>query len=272
MKIILNSQKLKKELKEIKNLGFTPTMGSIHKGHEHLIKTSKKQCKKTLVSIFINPKQFNNLDDLKNYPKSIDKDLNILKKLNVDYVFIPKTSDIYKFKRKEKIKIRKKDLILCAKHRKGHFEGVLDVMDRLTKLILPKKIFMGEKDFQQYFLVKKLVEKKYSCKIVKCKTIRNNKNIALSSRNLLLNKESLNIASNVIKELKIIKKNIIKQKNIRKYLKKKTKFLIEKNYNKIRIDYLELRNEKNLKISNSLNKSKLFIAYYINKVRLIDNL
>ena len=97
MKIILNSKELKKELKNNPNLGFIPTMGSIHKGHEKLILQSKKRCKKTLISIFVNPTQFNNKKDFKNYPKNIKKDLLLLKKLNIDYVFIPTVKDIYSF-------------------------------------------------------------------------------------------------------------------------------------------------------------------------------
>lgn len=108
MKILLNSNELKKELKKDHSLGFVPTMGSIHKGHEYLISQSKKECKKTIVSIFVNPTQFNNPKDFKKYPINIDIDLNILKRLKVDFVFIPKTNDIYKFKRKKKILLKKK--------------------------------------------------------------------------------------------------------------------------------------------------------------------
>ena len=270
MKIILNSSILKKELKEIQNLGFVPTMGSIHKGHEYLIKRSKNDCKKTIVSIYVNPTQFNNSNDLKNYPKNTIKDLKILKKLKVDIVFMPKTQDIYRHKRIRKIALNKKDQILCAKHRKGHFEGVIDIMDRLTKLIMPNKIFMGEKDYQQYLLLKRFIEKKYPSKIINCKTIRNNKSIPLSSRNLLLKSNSLNIAENIVKELRKIKKNIYKQKNLKNFLKEQSKNLIKNN--KIKLEYLELRNLKNLKISNTVNNSRLFIAYYIQKIRLIDNL
>ncbi len=270
MKIISKCSKLKKELTRIENLGFVPTMGSLHKGHEYLIKRSKKKCKKTIVSIFINPTQFNNPSDFRSYPKNINQDLKILKKMKVDFVFIPKTKDIYTFKRKKKIKINKNDLILCAKKRKGHFEGVIDIMDRLTNLINPKIIFMGEKDFQQYFLVKKFIESKYSSKIAKCKTIRDNKYIALSSRNLLLGKKSLNTVASIIKELKNFKKKIKKQNVSKSFLQIKKKYLIKK-YN-IKIDYLELRNENNLKISRVVNKSRLFFAFFINKIRLIDNL
>ena len=269
MKILLNSTDLKKELKKQHGLGFVPTMGSIHKGHEYLISRSKKESIKTLVSIFVNPKQFNNKYDLKKYPRNFRNDIHKLKRLKIDYVFIPNSKDIYRHKRKEKIILRKKDLILCAKFRKGHFEGVLDVMDRFTKLINPEKIYMGEKDFQQFYLVKKFLQKRYNTKVIKCKTIRNN-NVALSSRNLLLSKNSLKKASQIIIELKKIKKDLYKRKNLNKILRQKIKYLKEKF--SIKIEYLEIRNENNFKKSLSIKKSRLFIAYYINKIRLIDNL
>tara|TARA_Y100000389_G_scaffold1089_1_gene1111 strand:+ start:5077 stop:5889 length:813 start_codon:yes stop_codon:yes gene_type:complete len=270
MKILLNSSDLKKELKNNHNLGFVPTMGSIHKGHEFLIQKSKKECKKTIISIFINPTQFDNKKDLKNYPKNVKKDLSILKKLKVDFVFIPKVDDIYAIKRKKKIKLNKKNLVLCAKYRKGHFEGVMDVMDRLTKLICPSKIFMGEKDFQQYLLVKKFLEYKYKTKIIMCSTIRSTNKLALSSRNLLLNKENFLKAGRIIRELIKFKKEILRTNKINKNLIYKKKDLTKKY--KIKIEYLELRNVKNLKKSNILKNSKIFISFYLNKVRLIDNL
>ena len=158
MKILLNKIDLNEALFGMSNLGFVPTMGSLHQGHISLIKNSKKQCKKTIVSIFVNPTQFNNKKDYTKYPKNRKKDLSILKKLKVDFVFLPNINDIYNFKRK--IKIPKKDKLLCAKYRKGHFEGVIDVMDRFTKMIKPKKIFMGEKDFQQLYLVRNYLKKK----------------------------------------------------------------------------------------------------------------
>ena len=271
MKVLLNNTSLFESLRPFNDLGFVPTMGGIHNGHLSLINKSNKLCKKTIVSIFINPKQFNNKKDLKSYPSNIKKDLKILKNSKkVDFVYLPQFNDIYKDKKKSKIKLLKKDKILCAKFRKGHFEGVLDVMNRLTKIVNPKKIFMGEKDFQQLYLVKKLLERKYKTKIIPCKTIRDKSNVALSSRNFLLNKLNLKTAANVYKNLTNIKKNIHKSKNISKFLRLKKKELI--NNHKIRIDYLELRNIKNLKISNTKNNSRLFIAYYLNNVRLIDNL
>ena len=271
MKILLNNKSLFESLRPFNDLGFVPTMGGIHKGHLSLINKSNKLCKKTIVSIFVNPKQFNNKKDLKSYPRNIKKDLKILKKSKkVDFVYLPKFKDIYKDKKKSKITLQKKDKILCAKFRKGHFEGVLDVMDKLTKIINPQKIFMGEKDFQQLYLVKKLLEKKYKTKVIPCKTIRDKNNVALSSRNFLLNKSNLNVAKNIYKKLVRIKKNINKKNNISDFLNSQKNKL--KNIYQIEIDYLELRNINNLKISNTNKNSRLFIAYYLNNVRLIDNL
>ena len=212
MKILLNNNDLNEALYGVSNLGFVPTMGSLHKGHISLINKSNQQCSKTLVSIFVNPTQFNNKEDYNNYPRNNKKDLSILRKLKVNFVYLPKIQDIYSLKRKLKIKLNKEDKILCAKYRKGHFEGVIDVMDRLVKMIKPKKIFMGEKDYQQFHLVKKYIEKKYRSKIIICKTIRNLKKLALSSRNILLNNNEINRAEKLAQNLIILKKKLFKKK------------------------------------------------------------
>jgi pantoate--beta-alanine ligase len=270
MKILSDNQSLHRKIRPFDDIGFIPTMGGIHEGHISLINRSKKLCKKTIVSIFVNPKQFNNKKDFITYPTNIKKDLSILKRIKgIDFVYIPTNKDIYETKRKSKITISKKDKILCAKFRKGHFEGVLDVMDRLTNLIKPKKIFMGKKDFQQFFLVKNFIEKKYKTKVIGCKTIRNKNKLALSSRNFLFNKNDLNIAGKISKAFFLLKKKIKINKNINKYLSK-TKINMQKTFN-IKIDYLEHRNEKNFKISNKFKGSKIFVSYYLKGIRLIDN-
>ncbi len=269
MKILVNNIDLNEALKNESNLGFVPTMGSLHKGHISLIKSSQKKCKKTIISIFVNPTQFNKKNDYAKYPRNQKKDLMILKKLKVNFVYIPQKKHIYNFKRTRKIRLSNKDKILCAKFRKNHFEGVLDVMDRLTNQIRPKNIFMGQKDFQQLYLVKKFIEKKYNTKIITCKTIRNINNLALSSRNLLLKKKEIDVASMIISNIILFKKKLKNQKNLNTFLKDK-KRLIEKKYN-IKVEYLELRNKIDLRISNKIRNSKLFIAYYLRKIRLIDN-
>ncbi len=269
MKILLKNKDINEALKKVSNLGFVPTMGCLHRGHEYLIKQSKRKCNQTLVSIFINPTQFNNKKDYLSYPKNLNKDLNILKKLKVNFVYIPNKKEIYSLKRKKAIILKNENKVLCAKFRKGHFEGVIDVMDRLTNIIKPNKIFMGEKDYQQLLLVKKFIEKKYETKIISCKTVRDKNKLALSSRNQLLNKKDLIKAGKIAKDLFHFKIFLKNKKKIKNLLQQKME-LFKKNFD-IKIDYLEIRKKNNLKSSSTIKNSKIFIAYFINKVRLIDN-
>ena len=143
-------------------------------------------------------------------------------------------------------------------------------MDRLTNQIKPKNIFMGQKDLQQLILVKKFIEKKYNVKIISCKTVRDQNGVALSSRNVLLKKKEFHVASSVINKTISLKKKFRNQKNINSFLENK-KRSIEKKYN-IKIEYLELRNKINLKKTDKIKNSKLFIAYNLGKIRLIDNI
>ena len=268
MKILLNNNDLNEALENVSNLGFVPTMGSLHNGHISLIKQSKKKCNKTIVSIFVNPKQFNNKNDFKKYPRNTKKDLSILKRLKVNYVYLPSVKEIYKIKRFSNVIISKNDKILCAKFRKGHFEGVIDVMGRLIENIKPQKIFMGEKDFQQLYLLKKYL-RKHSLKIIGCRTIRERNKLAFSSRNSLLQKREKNLAAKLITNIMKLKRRLNMQSNIKKALNKTVNEI--NRLKNVKIEYLELRNIKNLKISNKLKNSKIFVSLYINNVRLIDN-
>jgi len=270
MKLIKQITDLNKAINGEKGLGFVPTMGSLHKGHEALIKTSKKKCKKTLVTIFVNPAQFNSKKDFKIYPRSLNRDLKILKRLTVDYVYLPKVDQIFDRKQLHKISLNKSQKILCAKFRKGHFEGVLDVLNRFVKLISPKSIFMGEKDYQQFFLIKNFIEKNSKSKVYACKTIRDSNKIALSSRNSLLNKTNLNTLGLITNKLINLKKKIYKDRQKSKKIIDIFKKNLTKKF-KIKIEYMECRNIINLS-TNIRNKSfKLFVAYYLDNVRLIDN-
>src|SRR5210317_315330 len=246
MKILYNIKELNKALKGISDLNFVPTMGGLHKGHVSLIKKSLSQAGATIVSIFINPK-----------------------KLKINFLYLPKYKDIYYSQKNQDIKLNKNEKILCAKFRKGHFEGVLDVMDRLTKIIKPNKIFMGEKDFQQFYLVKKFVEKKFHTKVIGCKTIREKNYLAMSTRNQLLSKNQFDNAGKIALNLKKFKNTLKNKVNLQKLILDKCKILKKKF--KIKIEYLELRNIFNLRLSKSIKNSKLFIAYKIGTVRLIDN-
>ena len=270
MKLIKQLSDLNKAISNEKELGFVPTMGVLHKGHEALIRTSKRKCKKTLVTIFVNPRQFNNKNDYKTYPRSLNNDLKILKRLKVDFIFLPTVSQIYKEKKMKKTILQKSEKILCAKYRKGHFEGVIDVLSQFVRLISPKIIFMGEKDYQQFFLSKKFIEKKYKTKVYPCKTIRDSNKVALSSRNNLLLKNDINTAGLIANKLFNLKYLINKDKTKCKQIIQVTKVELIKKFN-IQIEYLECRNTNNLSTRLSNKPFKLFIAYYLNNVRLIDN-
>ncbi len=269
MIIFKNINKLNKEVNFKAGVGFVPTMGALHKGHISLIKLSKKKCKKTLVSIFINPTQFNKKSDLKKYPNNLKNDIKILKLLKVDFLLIPSFRDVYKNKNDTKIKLNKVDNIMCAMHRPGHFEGVLAVIKQFLLNFEPRYIFFGEKDYQQLFLIKKLIKKKFKTKIVSCSTVRDKKNVALSSRNVLLNKNDIKkssfISNLLINFKKNLKKNFSNKENLNNI------FLKIDNIPGIKVEYLEIRNKNNLSNKFNIRNFKIFLAYYNNKIRLIDN-
>ncbi len=268
MIIFKSINKLNKELYGIKNIGFVPTMGSLHKGHISLIKKAKNNCNKIVVSIFINPTQFDKKDDYKRYPRNLNKDIILLKKYKVDYLIIPNFKELYNKKKDEKIKIEKSNLILCAAHRKGHFEGVLAVINQFLKKTKFNKIFLGEKDFQQLFLIKKFVKTRFKINVIPCKTIREKSFFPYSSRNKLLSNEAKIRARKISALLKNFWTKIKKDK------KKLNEFhdidlLISKIADKV--EYFEIRNKYNLKTKFDNKSFKIFIAYYLNKIRIIDN-
>jgi pantoate--beta-alanine ligase len=268
MKIILNKKKLIQTLKEEKDLGFVPTMGSLHKAHIYIIKKSISLCKKTIVTIYVNKPQFNEINDYKKYPRNIKKDISILRKYKIDYLYLPTTKQIYPFGYNENIKISSFGKKLCGKSRPGHFNAVVDVIDRFIKIINPNKIFLGEKDMQQLKIIEEFIKKnKIKTKVVGCKTIREKNGVACSSRNLLLSANDLIIASRVYKLLCKSKKLLIIKKNILKKIKNKMFQLGVK-----KIEYLKLIDiNKQTRPFKKNKKNKLFIAYYLGPIRLIDN-
>ena len=271
MKLFTNKKKLQAEIKNIKNISFVPTMGALHKGHESLIKRSIKGSKITIVSIFVNPKQFNDKKDFSAYPKNLKKDIRLLKRLKVNYLYRPNFNDIYNFKTKNKIFLDNFSKKLCGRYRKGHFKGVLNVVNRFLELIKPKLIFLGKKDYQQLYLIKKHIEKrKIKSKIIECKTVRENNGVAISTRNSNLNDNQMKIASNVYYYLYNLKKKIKKNYNLFKINKIKKDL---RNLGANKIDYLENYNIKSFKkIKRPNKKFNLFFAYYIKNTRLIDNI
>ena len=159
MKIISNKSKLIKFTHYEKNLGLVPTMGTIHQGHISLIKKCISQCEKTIVSIFINKPQFNKKSDFQKYPRLLKKDISILKKFKVDYLYLPNLKQIYPKGINKYIQISSFKKKLCGKYRPGHFEAVADVIDRFINIIKPKKIYLGKKDMQQLKIIEHFVKK-----------------------------------------------------------------------------------------------------------------
>jgi len=272
MKIFKNKTALIKEISTKGNLSFIPTMGGFHKGHQYLIKKAKKNNLKVIVSIYVNPKQFNSKKDFISYPREKKRDLDILKQLKVDYVYTPTYKDIYAFKSLNKIFLHSFSKKMCGTYRKNHFRGVVDIVNRFLEIIKPKYVYLGRKDFQQLILISKHISKrKINSKVISCKIIRENNGIACSSRNKNLNVVQQKIASMVYFKLKKVK-NELKQKKSLKINHKK----LYNDFKKIgvnKIDYITLLNKDKITIpKSSKNKFNIFIAYHLGKIRLIDNL
>ncbi len=271
MKIFKNKLNLQKVISKDNCISFVPTMGGLHKGHLSLIKKAKSFKCKILVSIFVNPKQFNKKCDFQNYPRNIKSDINMLKKLKINYLYMPTYKDVYNFKPKNPVYLNKFSNQLCGKFRKDHFEGVLNIVNRFLEIIKPKHIFLGLKDFQQLALINYHIDQnKIKTNIVKCKTIRDSNGVACSTRNFNLNNSELNVASNIYKYLFNLKKQIkTNSKSFKTNILKK--YLIAMGADKV--DYIENINLKNLKkIKRFTKNSKIFVAYYIKNIRLIDNI
>ena len=269
MKIFLHKKELIKFINNENNLGFVPTMGAIHAGHISIFKRSLSECNKTIVTIFVNRPQFNKKNDYKKYPRRINKDIAILKRLKIDYLYLPKSKEIYPNGPNKRIKINKFEKELCGKFRPGHFKSVVDVIDRFIKIIRPKKIYLGEKDMQQLKIVQDFVNKNYkNIKIIECKTIREKNGLAYSSRNFILSNKEKKLASKVYKILWKNKKYLINNKKKISTIKDEIINLGIK-----KIEYIKILNINKIFRPYKLKKRyKIFIAYYISSVRLIDNI
>ena len=269
MKIIKSKNKLKKFIWNEKNLGFVPTMGAIHLGHISLVKKCISQCDKSIVSIFINPSQFNKKSDFQKYPRVLKRDISILKKLKIDYLYLPSVSQIYPNGQNNNIKISSLGKKLCGKFRPGHFEAVADVIDRFIKIIKPKRIYFGNKDMQQLKIIEHFVGKNHvKTNVVGCKTIREKNGVACSSRNFLLSLKEKMIASKIYKLIVNKKQNLINNKISLRTIKRKISTL-----GATRTDYIEILNiNKLIKPYKKNNKYNIFIAYYLGTTRLIDNI
>lgn len=271
MKIIYSAIGLKSfRENDTLNVAFIPTMGALHDGHLHLVKTAKSKGQFTVVSIFINPLQFNNKEDLLKYPKSIADDLKKLSEIETDLVFIPDFESIYPSNNFNEIQLPQTVLenVFEGKHRPGHFNGVVQVLNSLFNLVKPKYVYFGQKDLQQCMVVKKLIEFKFSeIEFNMVETIREISGLAMSSRNVRLNEKSLNFASEIFKSLTRIKQ----LKSISR-IDCENEILRLKNY-EISTEYLSIVSLPNFEETfEEKNAGAVVFAGVIDGVRLIDNL
>lgn len=253
---------------------FIPTMGALHEGHLSLVKLGKKSTSgKTIVSIFVNKRQFNDESDYDNYPIDLDKDIELLRKEEVDYIFIPQENYIYPkdFAELDGIKSGEKGSLFEGAHRPGHFDGVLTVVNRLFDLVNPTSVVFGKKDAQQLYLVKEfLANKSNNLKIIEAEIIRDEYGLAMSSRNRLLSKSGINIARNISQILKNTKEHFIQNQDIQQSEDFGKKLFDE---NAIEYDYLNFVDPKYFETPDS-NREKLLLitAAYVQGIRLIDNM
>ena len=273
MKILENKRNLDELLGSIGvkglKIGLIPTMGSIHEGHLSLVERSKKNKYFSIVTIFVNPTQFDNLEDFKKYPKSKKKDIQKLKNINCDALYFPTLKDVYPNKVASKKTIFKFRNIMCDKFRPGHFDGVSTVVKCLFELIKPDMAFFGEKDLQQLKIIESLVEKdNLEISIKSCPSIRMKNGMSYSSRYLNFSTKQKKIFQNVAKIINKYVKIFKIEINI-DYLNKLKKELNTIQVNKI--DYLEIRDEKKLKTTNIYKNARLFVAFHIDNIRIIDN-
>ncbi|MBU0559380.1 MAG: pantoate--beta-alanine ligase [Bacteroidetes bacterium] len=196
MKVIKSPAELKAEIQSLSGseVGFVPTMGALHEGHLHLIQRARSENQFVVVSIFINPTQFNEKEDLKKYPVQLNKDLYLLDNFGVDFVFIPDYESLYPDDFTYRIEETNFSRELCGASRDGHFTGVLTVVMKLLNIVKPQRAYFGEKDRQQLILIQRMVTAFFlDVKIVACSTVREKDGLAMSSRNLRLTKDERKI-------------------------------------------------------------------------------
>jgi pantoate--beta-alanine ligase len=255
--------------------GFVPTMGALHLGHISLIKAAKKACDVTICSIFVNPTQFNDKQDFEKYPKTIDRDIEMLVDAGCDILFLPSVKEMYPdgFANKRSINFGFLAETLEGEHRPGHFNGMAQVVERLLRIIKPDRLFMGQKDYQQQLIVAELISKrKLKTKLVTCETVREKDGLAMSSRNVRLDKEARILSLQISKTLRAVKrKSRLVNADIPAIQQWAYKNLSR---NKdVTVEYFEIRDSITLQpLSRKQKNMVALVAVRIGGVRLIDNM
>lgn len=259
--------------KKGKTIGLVPTMGALHEGHLSLVRECKKNTDITVVSIFVNPTQFNDPEDLKRYPRTPEQDISLLNTVDCDLVFLPTVEEIYPEKDIRKFNFGYLENIMEGARRPGHFNGVGQVVSRLFDIVTPDKAFFGMKDFQQIAIIKNMVQQlNYKIDIVSCPIIREASGLALSSRNMLLDEEHKKNAPHIYATLKKAR-NLVAQMSVDDLKKWITDQIDSNPY--LKTEYVEIVNNTTLQIIQNWNEKNdrvVCVAVHAGKIRLIDNI
>ncbi|MBX2897331.1 MAG: pantoate--beta-alanine ligase [Cyclobacteriaceae bacterium] len=276
MKIFKEIEPLRAFLKQFRQpaglIGFVPTMGALHAGHRALIETSVKECNYTVCSIYVNPTQFNNPVDLAKYPNTLDTDIELLEKAGCDVLFCPPHSEMYLHQDHIRFDFGLLDKILEGEFRPGHFSGVALVVSKLLNIVQPDKAYFGQKDFQQYLIVSKLVaDLNFNVELIRMPIVREPDGLAMSSRNARLTAEQRKTALVFYQSLQQAKTRLQSGADF-EVVKAEIKSICESKP-EITLEYLALADTTNLSpLKNVTTQSVLLIAGYVGEVRLIDNL
>lgn len=276
MKIISNKTELTKELNQLRNIsktiGFIPTMGALHEGHLSLVRYSNQQNDITVISIFVNPTQFNDKNDYKRYPRILDKDIEKLSSVTCDYLFTPTENEMYPENDTRQFNFGNIDKVMEGKFRPGHFRGVALIVSKLFEIVNPHRAYFGEKDFQQVAIIKHITrELNFTIEIISCPIIREKDGLAMSSRNMLLPIEE---RKHVPLISKILVESLLKSKNMSV---EETKNWVIGSINKdpfLKVEYFEIVDDIKLepvKSWNQLGGKVGCIAVHVGNIRLIDN-
>ena len=270
---------LKKEIEKIrqsgKTIGFVPTMGALHKGHISLVNLSKSKCDITVCSIFVNPTQFNDPKDFEKYPLTIGNDILLLENTSCDILFFPAVTEIYPagIAFMQHYDLGETENMLEGKYRPGHFQGVCQVMHRLIDIVNPDDLFIGQKDYQQCLVIKRLLQlTRHFAKVNIADTVREETGLAMSSRNLRLSDEQKIKAPNIFKMLLYIKSHYSSM-SLAQLEKHATNYLLTNGFYKA--DYVSIADADTLqpvKSTTEAGSRVALIAAFIGEVRLIDNM
>ncbi|RKX56856.1 MAG: pantoate--beta-alanine ligase [Thermotoga sp.] len=261
-----------KYLKENKTIGFVPTMGFLHEGHLSLVRRAREENDIVVVSIFVNPTQFGPNEDYESYPRDFERDVKLLKELNVDVVFYPSVEEMYPKDFSTYVEETKLSRYLCGKSRPGHFRGVCTIVTKLFNIVRPTRAYFGQKDAQQFRVIKRMVrDLNMDVELVECPIVREHDGLAMSSRNIYLSGDERAQALALYNSLKLAENLIKSGERDAEVVKNAMKEFLFR-YDKVKIDYVEIVDEETLEpVKHIEGKVIVAIACWVGKARLIDN-